>query len=139
MIITPRPQANVLLARQRVTRIDARDLRAELDRAREALRLFDVRSPSDYARGHVRGAKRLAVRRRTRARRLRRDCANVLYGADARDDAPYLAAWELVDAGLPVVVLEGGYAAWRKECGDGPPPDLPALFAVLRVPEGACA
>lgn len=137
MIITPRPLANVLLARRLVTTIDAPDLRAELERAGDGLRVFHVRPATDFARGRVPGATRLDVRR-LKNRRLRRDRVNVLYGADACADAPYLAAWELADAGFPVVVLEGGYRAWRKECGGETASELAALFAVLRIPEGVC-
>lgn len=137
MIITPRPLANVLLARRLVTTIDAPDLRAELEREGDDLRVFDVRPAMDFERGRVPGATRLDVRR-LKNRRLRRDRVNVLYGADACADAPYLAAWGLADAGFPVVVLEGGYFAWRKECGDETAPELAALFAVLRIPEGVC-
>lgn len=136
MIITPRPLANVLLARRLVTTIDAPELRAELDREGDELRVFDVRAATEFERGTVPGATRLDARR-PKNRRLRRDRVNVLYGADAHADEPYLAAWELADAGFPVVVLEGGYVAWRKECGEESVPELPALFAVLRM-EGVC-
>jgi rhodanese-related sulfurtransferase len=139
MLITPRPKAHLLLARRRITTIAPRDLRAELDRAGDELRLFDTRAPADYACGHIGDAVRLDAKLLKRGRRVRRDHVSVLYGADALAEEPYLLAWRLAEERFPVIVLEGGYAAWREECGDEPEAEPASLFAVLHLSAGATA
>lgn len=137
MLITPRPEAHVLLARRRALRIDARDLRAELSAGKGAWRIFDLRSEGAFARDHIEGAAHLELSRVARCRRFRRDRVNVFYGADADANAPYLSAWRLADAGYPAAVIEDGFAGWRAVTASDGSGEAAALFAVLRLKDDA--
>lgn len=137
MLITPRPEAHVLLARRSVMRIAASDLRSGLTFESDDWRLFDVRDVDGYVDGHVEGATHLAPEQLARCRRFRRDRVNVFYGHDSRANLPYLLAWRLAARGYPTAVLEDGYAGWLAVTGSEAGGEMPGLFAVLRVADGA--
>lgn len=137
MLITPRPEAHVLLARRSVSRIAAPDLRSGLVFETDDWRLFDVRDADAYVDGHVEGASHLAPEQMARCRRFRRDRVNVFYGDDSRANTPYLMAWRLGARGYPTAVLEDGYAGWRAVTANETGGEMPGLFAVLRVADGA--
>lgn len=137
MLITPRPEAHVLLARRSVLRIAAPDLRSGLTFEHDDWRLFDVRAAEAYDDGHVDGATHLAPEQLARCRRFRRDRVNVLYGQNSADNTPYLLAWRLATRGYPTAVLEDGYAGWLVVTASETSGAVPALFAVLRVADGA--
>lgn len=138
MLITPRPEAHVLLARRSVLRIAAPDLRSGLTFEPDDWRVFDVRDAEDYEDGHVDGATLLASDQLARCRRFRRDRVNVFYGDDACGNLPYLLAWRLAARGYPTAVLEDGYAGWLAvTASEKSDEDVPALFAVLRLADGA--
>lgn len=137
MLITPRPEAHVLLARRSVLRIAAPDLRSGLTFESDDWRLFDVRDAEAYADGHVEGATHLAPEQLARCRRFRRDRVNVFYGDDAAANTPYLLAWHLATRGYPTAVLEDGYAGWLAVTASETGGEIPGLYAVLRVADGA--
>jgi rhodanese-related sulfurtransferase len=137
MLLTPRPEAHVLLARRSVLRIAAPDLRSGLTFDPDDWRVFDVRDVDAYEDGHVDGATHLAPEQLARCRRFRRDRVNVFYGDDSAANSPYLLAWQLATRGYPAAVLEDGYTGWLAVVGCETGGEMDALFAVLRVADGA--
>ncbi len=137
MLITPRPEAHVLLARRSALRIAAADLRSGLAFANDDWRVFDVRGMDAFEDGHVDGATPLAPEQLVRCRRFRRDRVNVFYGDDSAANTPYLLAWRLAARGYPTAVLEDGYAGWLAVTANETRGEVPGLFAVLRVADGA--
>src|SRR5688572_16871359 len=88
----------------------------ELDgmiRRGEQVTLVDVRLPSDYKAGHVPGAINLPQGKWHTLAGVPKDRTAVLYCYSQTCKLAAAAAVELAAHGIPVMEMEGGYAAWQ--------------------------
>ncbi|MCD0485945.1 rhodanese-like domain-containing protein [Streptacidiphilus sp. ASG 303] len=91
----------------------------------EELTVIDVRSPGEYAGGHIPGAHNIPLDQLQRALPALRAAADrgglaVVCASGARSEA---ACRQLAAAGVPAATLTGGTSAWA---ADGKPLDRPA-------------
>ena len=90
---------------------------AEVERLRrrtdEAV-IVDVRARRDYDEAHVPGALSLPKDRWSTAEGLAKDKVNILYCYSQSCHLAARAAAGLAAQGFPVMVMEGGFAAWRE-------------------------
>ncbi|MFE6056978.1 rhodanese-like domain-containing protein [Kitasatospora sp. NPDC056446] len=96
----------------------------------EQLTLIDVRSPGEYAAGHIPGALNIPLDLLDRALPALRDAAarNELAVVCAAGPRAATACRRLTDAGIPTLTLTGGTNAWA---GAGRPLDrIPGARAV---------
>lgn len=96
-----------------VLTIDADSLQ-QLTRQGRAIVAVDVRPPEAFRAGRLPGAKSMPLTALTaRQRELPDDSLLVLYGADSVDEAAAAFRYLRSAGRTNVVVLEGGFAAWR--------------------------
>ncbi len=102
-------------ARQRVREVSIHDVKAMLDRG-EAFELVDVREESEYARGHLPGAKHLSkgiIERDIETRYPDPNTRLVLYCGGGFRSA--LAADNLQKMGYGnIVSMDGGWRGWTE-------------------------
>ena len=93
--------------------IDADSLR-QLTRQGRSIVALDVRSPEAFQAGRLPGAQSMPLTALTaRQRELPDGGLVVLYGADSVDEAAAAFRYLRGAGRTNVVVLEGGFAAWR--------------------------
>ena len=90
------------------------ELTGMLDR-KEDIVVVDVRFPSDFRKAHVPGAVNLPKGKwhEAAAAGLSKEKLNVLYCYNQTCHMAAEAALQLLDAGYPVVEMEGGFATWE--------------------------
>ena len=79
----------------------------------EQVTLVDVRLPSDYKAGHIPGAINLPQGKWHTLAGVPKDRTAVLYCYSQTCKLAAAAAVELAAHGIPVMEMEGGYAAWQ--------------------------
>jgi rhodanese-related sulfurtransferase len=77
--------------------------------------LIDLRSISDYARGHLPGAVHLPEEDWSTLSGLSSERLNILYGESPASLRAARAALEFATAGFSVMELVGGYLAWAEQ------------------------
>src|SRR5688572_32585168 len=79
----------------------------------EPVTIVDVRLPRDFAQGHVPGAINLPKGKWHTLQGVPKDRTAVLYCYSQTCKLAAAAAVELAAHGIPVMEMEGGYAAWQ--------------------------
>ncbi|MGB4942957.1 MAG: rhodanese-like domain-containing protein, partial [Candidatus Moraniibacteriota bacterium] len=86
----------------------------ELERTLVRSVILDVRSESDYARGHIPGALNLPAARLEKERRSIPSGSLFVYGAN--ENETFQAGTRLFDMGfIGLRVISGGFAAWKEK------------------------
>ena len=104
--------ARAYFAQKNAATTGPHELTGMIDR-KEDIVIVDVRFPSDFRKGHVPGAVNLPKGKWHEATGLSKDKLNVLYCYNQTCHMAAEAALQLLDAGYPVVEMEGGFATWE--------------------------
>jgi rhodanese-related sulfurtransferase len=75
--------------------------------------VVDVRFPTDFRKSHIPGAINVPKGKWHEAAGLSRDKPNILYCYNPTCHLAAEAALELLQAGYPVVEMEGGFTTWE--------------------------
>ncbi len=76
--------------------------------------IIDVRTPDDYAEGHIPGATNLPEARWSSVAGLSPDRLNLLYCYSSVCHLAARAAVDFAKAGYPVMEIDGGFASWEE-------------------------
>ena len=88
------------------------ELTGMIDR-KEPVVIVDVRFPTDFRKAHIPGAINLPKGKWHETAGLAKDRPNILYCYSQTCHLAAEAALQLLDAGYPVVEMEGGFATWE--------------------------
>jgi rhodanese-related sulfurtransferase len=88
------------------------ELTGMIDR-KEPVVIVDVRFPTDFRKAHIPGAINLPKGKWHDGAALAKDKLNVLYCYNQTCHLAAEAALQLIEAGYPVVEMEGGFATWE--------------------------
>lgn len=88
------------------------ELTGMIDR-KEPVVIVDVRFPTDFRKAHIPGAINLPKGKWHETAGLAKDRPNILYCYNQTCHLAAEAALQLLDAGYPVVEMEGGFATWE--------------------------
>jgi rhodanese-related sulfurtransferase len=80
----------------------------------DKINVIDVREPRDFDQGHVPGAKNLPRSKWKSEEGLSWDKVNILYCYSAACHLAATAAVEFTRKGFPVMEMDGGFDAWKK-------------------------
>src|SRR5262245_18751968 len=112
---------------------DCSDVHESLKYTTQDFIVVDVRGPSSFAKGHVKGAINIPHREMTAARMAEYPKAKVfvVYCAGPHCNGANKAAVRLSRLGLPVKMIIGGVTSWLDECFTLTPSGSTSIPAIL--------
>ncbi len=78
------------------------------------IQIIDVRNPEDYAQEHIPGAKNIPEDNWQSFLLVNKEKINIFYSYSQQCPLAAYAAYHFAKNGFRVMMLEGGYAAWKE-------------------------
>jgi rhodanese-related sulfurtransferase len=112
IVASPRKAAKFFSAKMNFTTGPV-ELKNMIERG-EDISIVDVRSPEDYAIGHIPGAVNLPEEKWDTFAGLTREKVNIIYCYSEASHLAASAALAFAEHGYPVMELEGGFETWKQ-------------------------